>query len=128
MKKIYLKVAVIASLLILLAVVAFYRISPIPKSPEFTGTVVYDQATLTGSVGTPTGTVNFTLYKNDSCNLSPGQVIKTDSGVDLISGAAQSSTYKTKNGDKPSISYQAHYNGDFNYNAVDGPCESLIVN
>jgi len=92
------------------------------------GTVVYDQATLTGSVGTPTGTVNFTLYKNDSCNLSPGQVIKTDSGVDLISGAAQSSTYKTKNGDKPSISYQAHYNGDFNYNAVDGPCESLIVN
>ena len=42
MKKIYLKVAVIASLLILLAVVAFYRISPTPKSPEFAGTVVYD--------------------------------------------------------------------------------------
>jgi hypothetical protein len=90
------------------------------------GTVVHDEATVANAAGTPagvpapTGTVTFTLYNNGTCN---GTVLATDSNVALnASGVATSSNFTTP-ATAGSFSYLAHYNGDANHPAVDGPCE-----
>ena len=85
------------------------------------GTNVYAKATIAGSAGTPTGTVDFTLYTNkDNCTGA-----KTDyNGLSVNSGVAVTPDYTTTN---KSISYQAHYNGDTNYNPADGVCQPLEV-
>jgi hypothetical protein len=92
------------------------------------GTVVHDEATVAKAAGTPaavpdpTGTVDFTLFDNGSCN---GNVLATDPGKPLVAGTASSATFTTPaNG---SFSYLAHYNGDANYPAHDGPCEPFTV-
>jgi Tfp pilus assembly protein PilV len=93
----------------------------LPVSSVASGATVYDKAVLSGSAGTPTGTVDFNLYTNkDNCSGTKTTETKT-----LVSGTVSSSTYTTNN---KSISYQVHYNGDANYNPADGPCEPLIVN
>jgi hypothetical protein len=92
------------------------------------GTVVHDEATVARAAGTPaavpdpTGTVDFTLFDNGTCN---GNVVATDPGKALVAGTATSATFTTPaNG---SFSYRAHYNGDANYPAHDGPCEPFTV-
>jgi hypothetical protein len=89
------------------------------------GTVVHDEATVAKAAGTPasvpdpTGTVDFTLYDNGTCN---GNVVATDAGKPLSGGVATSATF-TIPAAGGSFSYKAHYNGDANYPAHDGPCE-----
>jgi len=94
------------------------------------GTVVHDEATVSKAAGTPasvpdpTGTVDFTLYDNGTCN---GAVLATDPGKALnASGTATSATFTTPNV-TASYSYLAHYNGDANYPAHNGPCEPFNV-
>jgi len=92
------------------------------------GTVVHDTATVSRTANTPaavpdpTGTVDFTLFDNGTCN---GNVLVTDPNKPLVAGTATSATFTTPaNG---SFSYLAHYNGDANYPAHDGPCEPFTV-
>lgn len=86
------------------------------------GTTVHDNAVVSGSHGTPTGTVNFKRYANTTCTGA-----STDENNVLLngSGVAESSDFATNS--TAGLSYKAHYNGDNNYNAKDGDCESLTV-
>jgi hypothetical protein len=89
------------------------------------GTVVHDVATVTRTAATPTsvpdptGTVDFTLYSTGSCE---GSILATDAGEQLVNGTATSTTFSVPSGGG-SFSYLAHYNGDANYPAANGPCE-----
>jgi hypothetical protein len=93
------------------------------------GTVVHDEATVAKAAGTPasvpdpTGTVDFTLYDNGTCN---GNVVATDPGEPLVGGTATSADFTTPAAGG-TFSYLAHYNGDANYPAHDGPCEPFMV-
>ncbi len=73
------------------------------------------------SLPVPTGTVDFSRYTDANC---PGSTI-TESGVPLVSGVAESSSFVT--GTSP-ISYRVHYNGDGTYPAKDGACVSILPN
>src|SRR5262249_26131319 len=86
------------------------------------GTAVHDQATgaraarTPRAVPAPSGTVNFTLYDNGTCN---GTVLATDANKPLnASGVATSATFTTPAAGA-TFSYLAHYNGDANYPAHD---------
>jgi hypothetical protein len=93
------------------------------------GTVVHDEATVAKTANTPagvpdpTGTVSFTLFDNGTCN---GAVVDTDPNVALNAGVATSKDFTTPAANA-SFSYLAHYNGDVNYPAHDGPCEPFTV-
>ena len=89
------------------------------------GTDVHDKAIVTGSLGTPTGTVDFTLYDNGACD---GTVISTEDNVPLVGGIAESGIYTTVA--EGSFSYMVHYDGDGVgglYDPADGPCEPFTV-
>ncbi|MDQ3957946.1 MAG: Ig-like domain repeat protein, partial [Actinomycetota bacterium] len=85
------------------------------------GTVVHDEATVTGSGPTPTGTVDFARFTNATCSGSPAAV---ESDVSLVNGVAESSPFVTSQG---GMSYLVHYDGDVNYDPSNGPCEPLNV-
>jgi hypothetical protein len=92
------------------------------------GTVVHDEAIVSKTSGTPasvpspTGTVDFTLYDNGTCD---GAVLATDANKPLSgAGVATSASFTPAAG---SFSYRAHYDGDANYPQRDGPCEPLTV-
>lgn len=94
-----------------------------PVTSVVSGTVVHDNAVVSGSAGTPTGTVDFTLYKNrTNCSGGPTQ---NYAGAALVNGVAKTPDFTTSH---QSVSYKAHYNGDANYAAADGACEPLTVN
>jgi len=87
------------------------------------GTIVHDMATVTGTVGMPmpTGTVTFTVYHNQTCS-EPGTFA---GAVPLdVEGVAHPSDEATLT--DAGLSYLAHYGGDRNYDAADGPCEVLV--
>ena len=89
------------------------------------GTVVHDEATVAKAAGVPavapgpSGTVSFTLYDNGTCN---GAVVATDPNKPLSGGIATSANF-TPPAAGGTFSYLAHYNGDANYPARNGPCE-----
>ncbi len=87
-------------------------------------TVVHDSATVGGTGGTPTGTVDFTWYTNGTCSAG---ATSSGTGVALFAGVADPSGTQTPAA-AGSYSFKAHYNGDGTYAAADGPCEPLTVN
>jgi hypothetical protein len=88
------------------------------------GTSVHDKATVSGTAGTPTGTVTFTWYTASlACTGA-----SVDAGtVTLSSGVAHPSSTETPT-TVGNYSFKAHYNGDTNYTAADSGCEALNVN
>ncbi len=84
-------------------------------------TSVTDRATVTGAGATPTGTVDFTFYNNNACSSGSN----AGSGISLSGNTATSSTEGALAAG--SYSFKAHYNGDANYVAADGPCETLSI-
>src|SRR2546422_3678823 len=88
------------------------------------GTTVHDKATVSGSFGTPTGTVTFTFFTTSSTctgtSVASGTVTLDASGV-VPPSASQGPL------SPGSYSFIAHYNGDPNYTATDSPCEPLEV-
>jgi uncharacterized repeat protein (TIGR01451 family) len=85
------------------------------------GSTVHDVATVSGTHGTPTGSVTFTLYSGNSTCQGTG----TDSSaVNLLAGSASSGNATVPVG---GLSYIAHYSGDATYLAGDGPCEPLAA-
>src|SRR5204863_6133294 len=88
------------------------------------GSTVHDKATVSGSNGTPTGTVTFTVFSgntNCSANASVGSPVTLDGN-----GVAHPSADATV--PVGGLSYRAHYNGNATYNEPDGPCETLNPN
>jgi hypothetical protein len=87
------------------------------------GSTVHDKATVSGSFGTPTGTVTFSFYSTINCTGS-----STSAGtISLVSGVADPSTNMGPLS-AGSYSFKAHYNGDTNYADADAACEPLTVN
>src|SRR3954451_18094285 len=89
------------------------------------GTNVHDKATVSdaNTAFDPTGTATFAFFTNGTCD---GQ--STAKGtVTLASGIAHPSTASgaLAAGD---YSFQAHYNGDANFDASTSPCEPFHVN
>jgi hypothetical protein len=82
-------------------------------TPTVTGTSASDAATVTGSLGTPTGTVTFVLYSGAYSN---GTATGYTDTVTLSGGAATSkSTGTLATG---SYYFLATYNGDSTYSAL----------
>lgn len=86
-------------------------------------TAVHDKATVSGSAGTPTGTVDFTYYADGTCSTG---ATSAGMGIALVSGVAHPSSSETPS-TVGTYSFRAHYNGDSNYNSIDGVCEPLTV-
>jgi len=62
-------------------------------TPSVSGTSAHDSATVSGTSGTPTGTVTFNLYKTSSSSPSSGgSLVYTSSAVTLSGGTATSPT------------------------------------
>ena len=88
------------------------------------GTTVHDQATVTGSLATPTGTVTFKWFTNGTCD---GTAAAT-SGTFTLSGGVADGTSFTQTPNTPgAYSFQATYSGDSVYNGSTGACEPLTV-
>jgi hypothetical protein len=83
--------------------------------------VIHDEATVTGSGPTPTGTIDFDFFTDGTCSGTP----TTESGVTLTGGVAESSATAALSAG--SYSYLAHYSGDANYGPDDGVCEPFSV-
>lgn len=91
------------------------------------GTVVHDMATISGTLGiTPTGTVTFTVYHNLTCDGS-GDFAGAIPLAASASGISVADPSYTAVLSSTGLSYLAHYGGDRNYDADDGPCEVLTV-
>jgi hypothetical protein len=88
------------------------------------GTIVHDKATVTGSVGTPSGTVTFAWFSNGACSGTPDATSGTFS---LTSGTADGTTFTQTPNTSGSFAFQATYNGDNTYNSKVGPCEPLTA-
>ncbi len=87
------------------------------------GTIVHDKATVTGTQGVATGTVNFRFYANGTCS-GPGTAALT---VTLdASGVAHPSGNRTLSV-AGAYSFKAFYSGDSTYVSAVGACESLTV-
>src|SRR2546427_99015 len=88
------------------------------------GTTVHDKATVSGSFGTPTGTVTFTFFTASStctgASVGSGTVTLDASGV--AHPSASRGHFRTA-----ANSFIAHYTSDLNYTATDSPCEPLEV-
>jgi len=88
------------------------------------GTTVHDSATVSGSAGTPTGTVTFDWFTNGTCATPIGQ---TSSALSLSSGAVDATGFPQTPLSVGSYSFIAHYSGDSTYYSGDSACESLTV-
>src|SRR2546426_3547759 len=89
------------------------------------GTTVHDKATVSGSFGTPTGTVTFTFFTASTGCTGASAGSGT---VTLVSGVAHPSDSQGPLA-AGSYSFKAHYNGeDANYGPADSACEPLTVN
>jgi type II secretory pathway pseudopilin PulG len=86
------------------------------------GDSVHAGAVVSGSIGNPTGNVLFTYYTNASCT-GAGSGAGT---VSLLSGVADPSTLEGPLS-TGSYSFKAHYNGDYQYSALDSSCMPLTV-
>jgi uncharacterized repeat protein (TIGR01451 family) len=84
------------------------------------GAVVHDSAMVSGSQGTPTGTVSFTLYNGTGCS----GTAKAAGSVQL-NGSGFGHPSDTATVGAGGLSFRAHYSGDASYQAADGDCEPL---
>ncbi len=88
------------------------------------GSSVHDKATVSGSFGTPTGSVAFTFYTASSTCTGASVVAGS---VALVSGVAHPSSTEGPL-TAGAYSFKAHYNGeDPNYVVADSACEPLAV-
>ena len=89
------------------------------------GTTVHDQATVTGGLGTPTGTVTFSWFTNGACIGNPAAT----SGPFTLdaAGVADGTAFTYTPGRSGSFAFQASYSGDGTYTGSTGACEPLIV-
>src|SRR6266699_1472760 len=97
-----------------------------PSSNIVVGTIVTDQATLTGgfpSTGV-TGTVSYYFFTDGSCTDTPASEGTVTIGASNSVAASNSVTPSPAG----SYSFNATYSGDNNNNKVSSPCETMTVN
>jgi hypothetical protein len=85
-------------------------------------TIVHDMATVTSTIGIPTGVVSFTVFHNQDCTgigEFAGAVPLDDTGVADPSDPATVT--------RAGLSYLAYYLGDEDNEAAYGPCETLLA-
>ncbi len=88
------------------------------------GSIVHDSATVTGSGGTPTGTVNFTVFPNGVCTNDTG----SPAGSHALNGSGIADGSNPEGPLSPgSYSFMANYLGDDTYLPKTGSCEPLTV-
>jgi hypothetical protein len=85
-------------------------------------TSVHDKAIVTSTGPAPTGTVDFALFTNSSCDGDPSST-EVDVALDA-NGEAESTPFTPEPG---TYSYLVHYDGDANNEEADGPCEPFGV-
>src|SRR6266699_1051066 len=97
-----------------------------PSSNIVVGTIVTDQATLTGGVPSTgvTGTVSYYFFTDGSCTDTPASEGTVTIGASNSVAASNSVTPSPAG----SYSFNATYSGDNNDNKVSSPCETLTVN
>jgi uncharacterized repeat protein (TIGR01451 family) len=96
---------------------------------EAAPTSAYDTATVSGTPDafTPTGTVDYTFFKNGDCGMSEDSSGTPAGSVTITSSGAVPNS-ETENALAPgSYSFQASYGGDMNYTGSMGPCEPFTV-
>ena len=82
------------------------------------GTTVHDQATVTGALGTPTGTVTFSWFTNGDLHGTRGGDIVEPFALDA-SGVADATTFTQTPTVSGSFAFQATYSGDGTYIRLD---------
>lgn len=92
-----------------------------PVTMVLEGTSVSDRATVSGSAGTPTGSVTFSFFNDGTCSGTPAD---TTTGS-LSGGVATSGVEGPVAFSSGSDSFSATYNGDGTYLASTGACEPL---
>ena len=92
-----------------------------PAGPINLGASVTASVTISGSSGTPTGTVTFEVSSDGGTTWNTVGAIKT-----LASGSATSDSYTPAA--SGTYQFRAQYSGDSNYNSATGNAASLTVN
>ncbi len=87
------------------------------------GTTVHDSAVVSGTNGTPTGTVTFRWFTNSQCS---GDAVAFSNAFQLSGGTVDGTSF-TQTPGVGSFAFQAVYSGDSVYNGITGPCEPLTV-
>ena len=87
------------------------------------GTTVHDQATVTGALGTPTGTVTFSWFTNGTCT-APAAATSDPFPLDAA-GVADATTFAFTPGVSGSFAFQATYSGDGTYDRLDGAVRAV---
>jgi len=100
---------------------AILNTSNTTTTSAFIGAQVHDWAQVASTTGstTPSGSVTFNAYQNNSCSGSPSQQV-----VSLVGGVATSSATSTP---ASGLSYLVQYSGDQNYPSSSGSCEELTA-
>src|SRR2546426_523374 len=88
------------------------------------GTTVHDKATVSGTAGTPTGTVTFKWFTNGTCT---GMPAATSSPQTLVNGMVDATGFSQTPAAPGSYAFEASYSGDGNYTSGPKPCEVLTV-
>ena len=90
--------------------------APVTSVPA--GTTVHDQATVTGGLATPTGTVTFSWFTNGTCT---APAAATSGPFTLAGGVVDATTFpQTPLTVSGSFAFQATYSGDATYDRLDG--------
>ena len=99
--------------------------SPV-TAPLAAPATVTDVATVSGTAGTPTGTVSFTFFSNGTCDLNalPAPTAAGTITLDVTGKATSNSEGPLSAG---SYAFQATYNGDGTYLTSTGDCEPFTV-
>ena len=82
------------------------------------GTTVHDQATVTGGLGTPTGTVTFSWFTNVACVGSPAAT--SDPFALDASGVADATEFPQTSNTPGIFAFRATYSGDGTYTGSTG--------
>ena len=87
------------------------------------GTTVHDQATVTGALGTPTGTVTFDWFTNGTCT-APAAATSDPFPLDAA-GVADATTFTFTPGVSGSFAFQATLLGGRHLRPVDGAVRAV---
>ena len=95
--------------------------APVTSVPA--GTTVHDQATVTGGLGTPTGTVTFSWFTNGTCTAPAAAT--SDPFPLTPAGSRTRRRSRRRRASSGSFAFQATYSGDGTYTASTGSLRAV---
>jgi hypothetical protein len=107
-------------------------ISTTPSAGGVVGTKIHDSATVTGSLGSPSGTVVFKLFppSNATCNSGGAGAVFTSSAISLTSVTPGTSTASSPDFTTTAVGtyhWVATYSGDSTYKGATSACADEAV-